>query len=120
MTHPAEFHIIGKSTKNWSTKLNRIDLAVRDGIKRAFTERETTCKQTNLDERKRKQHNLRNLRQTINMSGSQSVKEYMQPNETYPEQKRQGKEQRPWLDTAERIMKTKATKTKTRKHYIMK
>ena len=53
MTHPAEFHIIGKSTKNWSTKLNRIDLAVRDGIKRAFTERETTCKQTNLDKKKK-------------------------------------------------------------------
>ena len=31
----------------------------------------------------------------------------MQPNETYPEQKRQGKEQRPLLDTAERIIKTK-------------
>ena len=54
MTHPAEFRIIGKSTKNRSTKLNRIDLAVRDGIKRAFTERETTCEETNLDKRERK------------------------------------------------------------------
>ena len=26
----------------------------------------------------------------------------MQPNETYPEQKRQGKEQQPWLDTAKK------------------
>ena len=42
MTHPTEFRIIGKSTKYRSTDFNRIDLAVRDGIKRAFTKRETT------------------------------------------------------------------------------
>ena len=48
MTHPAEFHIIVKSTKNWNTKLNRIDLAVGNGIKRAVTERETTCERTKL------------------------------------------------------------------------
>ena len=66
MTHPAEFRIIGKSTKNWSTKFNRIDLAVRDGIERAFTERETTCKQTNLN-KKRETTNLRNLCQIINI-----------------------------------------------------
>ena len=46
MTHPAEFRIFGKSTKNGSTNINRIDLAVGDGIKRALTKRETTCKQT--------------------------------------------------------------------------
>ena len=72
MTHPAKFRIIGKSTKNWSTKFNRIDLAVRDGIERAFTERETTCKQTNPNERKRKRHNLRNLCQIININRGQS------------------------------------------------
>ena len=43
----AEFHIFSKSTKNGSTNFNRIDLAVRDGIKRALTKRETTCERTN-------------------------------------------------------------------------
>ena len=61
MTHPAEFYIFSKSTKDGSTNVDRIDFAVGDGVKRALAKRETTCRANRFSRKTRENENISHI-----------------------------------------------------------